>query len=50
VVDNRVVQNVMPGSPGLAVVRELWFADASSAAALGPDALVAREVRMKPPF
>jgi hypothetical protein len=50
VVDNRVVQNVMPGSPDLAVVREVWFADASSAAALGPDALVAREVRMKPPF
>jgi hypothetical protein len=47
VVDQRVVQNVMPGSPDLAVVRAVWFADASSAAALGPDALVTREVRQK---
>jgi hypothetical protein len=50
VVDNRVVQNVMPGSPDLAVVRIVWFADASSADDLGADALVAREVRWKPPF
>jgi len=49
VVDNRVVQNVMPGSPDLAVVRELWFADANAADGLGPDALVTREVRQKRP-
>jgi EthD domain len=50
VVDQRVVQTVMPGSPELAVVRTLWFADASAAAALDADALGAREIRMKPPF
>jgi hypothetical protein len=47
VVDQRVEQNVMPGSPDLAVVRTIWFADAPSAAALGPGALVTREVREK---
>jgi hypothetical protein len=51
VVDQRVVANLMPGSPDLAVVRAVWFADpdALEADAPGGDALVAREVRMKPP-
>jgi hypothetical protein len=50
VVDQRVVQTIMPGSPELAVVRTIWFADASPASVLGPDALVTREVRQKPAF
>jgi EthD domain len=50
VVDQRVVQTVMPGSPDLAVVRAMWFADATDAAPLDADALVTREVRQKPPF
>jgi EthD domain-containing protein len=54
VVDQRVVANVMPGSPDVAVVRALWFAGGSAPDVLGPDglgtdALVVREVRMKPP-
>ena len=50
VVDQRVVQTVMPGSPELALVRALWYADPGEAADLWADALVTREVRMKPAF
>ncbi len=50
VVDQRVVQTVTPGSPDLAVVRTMWFADGVATDGFGTDALVTREVRMKPPF
>jgi hypothetical protein len=50
VVDQRVVRNLMPGSPDLAVVRTMWFEDPGEATDLWADAMVAREVRMKPPF
>ncbi len=50
VVDQRVVQPVMPGSPDLAVVRTLWLEDPGEAADLWAEGLVAREVRFKPPF
>ena len=50
VVDQRVVQNMMPGSPELAVVRTIWLEDPGEATDLWADALVTREVRMKPPF
>jgi hypothetical protein len=49
VVDQRVVQTVMPGSPEMAVVRTLWFDDIGRSTELGADALVTREVRMKAP-
>jgi hypothetical protein len=49
VVDQRVTQNIMPGSPELAVVRTIWLEDPGEATDLWADALVAREVRMKPP-
>jgi len=49
VVDQRVVQVVMPGSPALAVVRTIWVEDAGEATDAWADALVTREVRMKPP-
>ena len=50
VVDQSVVQNVMPGSPDLAVVRTIWFAPGAAVPDLGGDALVTREVRKKPPL
>jgi hypothetical protein len=50
VVDQRVVQTVMPGSPALAVVRAIWLEDPGEARDLWAEALVTREVRMKPPF
>jgi hypothetical protein len=50
VVDQRVVQNVMPGSPDLAVVRTIWLEDPGEATDVWAEALVTREVRMKPPF
>jgi hypothetical protein len=50
VVDQRVVQNVMPGSPDLAVVRTIWLEDRGTATDVWGDAIVTREVRMKPPF
>jgi len=50
VVDQRVVQSIMPGSPQLAVLRTIWFDDPGEATDVWGDALVAREVRMKPPF
>lgn len=50
VVDQRVLQTVTPGSPDLAVVRTMWFPDGASTGGFGTDALVAREVRMKPAF
>ena len=50
VVDQRVVQNVMPGSPDVAVVRTIWLEDPGEATDVWAEALVAREVRMKPPF
>jgi len=49
VVDQRVVQNVMPGSPELAVIRTIWLEDTGEATDVWAEALVAREVRMKPP-
>jgi hypothetical protein len=50
VVDQRVTQVLVPGSPELAVVRTMWFEDRGEATDLWGDELVAREVRMKPPF
>jgi hypothetical protein len=50
VVDQRVVQNIMPGSPELAVVRTIWLEDPGEATDLWAEALVTREVRMKPAF
>lgn len=50
VVDQRVVQTVMPGSPELALVRTIWLEDPGEATDVWAEALVAREVRMKPPF
>jgi hypothetical protein len=50
VVDQRVVQNIMPGSPDLAVVRTIWLDDPGEATDVWAEAMVAREVRMKPPF
>jgi len=50
VVDQRVVQTVMPGSADLAVVRTIWLEDPGEATDLWAEALVTREVRMKPPF
>src|SRR5258706_6647748 len=41
VVEQRVVQTVMPGSPELAVVRTMWFDDAGEAMDLYAEALVA---------
>ena len=49
VVDQRVVQNIMPGSPDLAVIRTIWLEDPGEATDVWGEALVAREVRMKPP-
>lgn len=49
VVDQRVVQTLMPGSPELAVVRTIWLEDPGEATDLWADELVTREVRMKPP-
>jgi hypothetical protein len=45
VIDHKVVQNVMPGSPDLALVRSIWCADAVDVASYGGDALVVSEVR-----
>jgi hypothetical protein len=50
VVDQRVVQNIMPGSPDLAVVRTIWVEDPGEATDLWAEEIVAREVRMKPAF
>jgi EthD domain-containing protein len=50
VVDQRVLQNIMPGSPDLALVRSIWLEDPGEATDLWAEAIVAREVRMKPPF
>jgi hypothetical protein len=50
VVDQRVAQNIVPGSTELAVIRTMWFEDPGEANDLWGDELVAREVRMKPPF
>jgi hypothetical protein len=50
VVDQRVAQNIVPGSTELAVIRTMWFDDPGEANDLWGDELVAREVRMKPPF
>ncbi len=49
VVDQRVVQSFMPGSPELALVRTMWFDDAGEAMDLYADALVAREYRQLEP-
>jgi hypothetical protein len=49
VVDHRVVQTVMPGSPELAVVRTMWFDDVGEAADLFAEALVTREYRQLEP-
>ena len=43
VVDQRVVQNIMPGSPELAVVRTIWLEDPGEATDLWAEALVTRE-------
>jgi hypothetical protein len=40
----------MPGSPELAVVRTIWLEDPGEATDLWAEALVTREVRMKPAF
>jgi hypothetical protein len=50
VVDQRVLQTIMPGSPELALVRTVWMDDRGDANDLWGDAIVTREVRMKPPF
>jgi len=50
VVDQRVVRNVMPGSPELAVLRTMWLEDPGEATDLWADELVTREIRMKPPL
>jgi hypothetical protein len=50
VVDQRVVQNIMPGSPDVAVVRSIWVEDPGEATDLWAEEIVAREVRMKPAF
>jgi hypothetical protein len=50
VVDQRVVQTVMPGSAELAVLRTIWLEDPGEATDLWADELVTREVRMKPAF
>ena len=50
VVDQRVVQNIMPGSPDLAIVRTIWLEDPGEATDVWAEAMVTREVRMKPPF
>jgi hypothetical protein len=50
VVDQRVVANIMPGSPELEVVRTIWLEDPGEATDVWADELVTREVRMKPPF
>jgi hypothetical protein len=49
VVDQRVVQNMMPGSPDVALIRTMWFDDAGEAGDLFADALVAREYRQLEP-
>jgi hypothetical protein len=49
VVDQRVLQNIMPGSPDVALVRTIWLENPGEATDLFADALVAREVRMKRP-
>jgi hypothetical protein len=49
VVDQRVLQTIMSGSPELASVRTIWLEDPGEATDLWADALVAREVRMKHP-
>ena len=49
VVDQRVVQSFMPGSPELALVRTMWFDDAVEATDVDADALVAREYRQLEP-
>jgi hypothetical protein len=49
VVDQRVVQSFMPGSPELALVRTIWFDDSGEAADLFADALVVREYRQLEP-
>ncbi len=45
VVDQRVVANLMPGSPEVAVVRTLWVENPGEATDVWADALVAREVQ-----
>jgi hypothetical protein len=50
VVDQRVLKTMTPGSPELALVRTIWMENPGDANDLWGDALVAREVRMKPPF
>jgi hypothetical protein len=50
VVDQCVVQAVTPGAPDLAVVRTIWTENPGEATDLWGDALVTREVRMKPAF
>jgi len=49
VVDQRVVQSFMPGSPELELVRTMWFDDAGQAADRFADALVTREYRQLAP-
>jgi hypothetical protein len=49
VLDQRVVQSFMPGSPELALVRAMWFDDPGEAADLFADALVVREYRQLEP-
>ena len=49
VVDQRVVQTIMPGSPELVLVRTIWMDDRGDANDLWGDAVVTREVRMQPP-
>ena len=42
VVDQRVLQNIMPGSPELALVRTIWLENPGEATDLWADALVTR--------
>jgi hypothetical protein len=49
VIDQKVVQNVMPGSPDLALVRSIWCADGTDVSSFGGDALVVSEVRQMVP-
>ena len=49
VIDQKVVQNVMPGSPPLALVRSIWCAEGADVSSFGGDALAVSEVRQMVP-
>jgi hypothetical protein len=49
VIDQKILQNMMPGSPDLALVRSIWCAEGANVSAFGGDALVVSEVRQMVP-